>query len=384
MWRSFTCSLLTLILSSSAIATCELAAEDDLVEPQLAALVEMKFAGADAGAVANAFLKDFKIQSPGGFSLENGQLTLQPDGDKPFSVLRAIAAGPVARWRVAIAPSGADAKPGPAMTKVGVVLASRQLAVLIIHRGDGKRTAEEAPGNQVELMLQSADGKTQTLKTEKLAADETSGRWELAYHHGYVRAIRDGKLKAESLAEVNPNTAPVVGIFVEQQEGTTTLTSLTLLGSVKAGSAPTPEKQEAIRAAQLANLKTANAFAAGNLEEARLAAEENVILWRKATGEHSADAANAAFNLAAIVKAQKDAAAMLAASRMVVDARQAALGPKHPLTALALLDLARTHAEQEDFAAARPLAAAAAEVLAKSYGEEHALAIEAKKLAAPK
>jgi hypothetical protein len=269
------------------------------------------------------------------------------------------------------------------MTKIGVVLASRQLAVLIVQRGDDKKEANDAPGDQVELMLQSADGKSQTLTTERLKADETSGVWELAYHHGYLRAFRDGKLKAEALAEVNPNTAPIVGIFDEHQKGTTTLTSLTLLGSETSGVAPSEEKREAIRAAQLANLKTANAFAAGNLDEARLAAEENVILWRKATGEHSADAANAAFNLAAIVKAQKDAARALAACKMVADARQMALGPKHPLTALALLDLARAHAEQDDLAAARPLAAAAAEVLAKSHGEEHALAIEAKKLAAP-
>jgi hypothetical protein len=383
MRQTFVYCLLGLAWSASPIAIFNSAAEDDLVEPKLATLVEMKLAGADAGAVANAFLKDFKVQSPGGFSLENGKLTLQPDEGKPFSVLRPIAAGPVARWRIAIAPPGADAKPGPAMTKIGVVLASRQLAVLIVQRGDDKMDANDAPGDQVELMLQSADGKTQTLTTERLKADETSGVWELAYHHGYVRAFQGGKLKAEALADVNPNTSPVVGIFIEQQDGPATLVSLALLGSETAGAAPSAEKREAIRAAQLANLKTANAFAAGNLDEARVAAEENVILWRKATGEHSADAANAAFNLAAIVKAQKDAARALAACKMVADARQAALGPKHPLTALALLDLARAHAEQDDLAAARPLAAAAAKVLAKSHGQEHALVIEAKKLAAP-
>jgi hypothetical protein len=374
--------MLGLALAASPIVISRLAAEDELVEPKLAALVEMKFAGADAGAVANAFLKDFKVQSPGGFSLENGRLTLQPDEGNPFSVLRAIAAGPVARWRIVISPPSKDAKPGPATTKIGVVLANRQLAVMIVERG-GTKSDGSAQADQVELMLQNADGKTQTLKTEKLKAEDTSGVWELAYHHGYVRAFQGGKLKAEALAEVNPNTAPVVGIFVEQQEGTTTLTSLTLLGSETAGAAPSAEKREAIRAAQLANLKTTNAFAAGNLEEARLAAEENVILWRKATGEQSADAANAAFNLAAIVKAQKDAARALAAYQMVADARRAALGPKHPLTALALLDLARAHAEQDDLPSARPLAAMAAEALAKSHGPEHALAVEAKKLAAP-
>ena len=72
-----------------------------------------------------------------------------------------------------------------------------------------------------------------------------------------------------------------------------------------------------------------------------------------------------------------------AAFTIVVDARRESLGAGHPLTARAMVDLARAQAVQNRSVEARSLATAAAEVLMAVYGESHPFVSDAKKLAAP-
>ena len=77
MSRASGLMLITVLLLVAQSVAAEPEAKEPIVEKGLSQLFEMKFAGPDAGTASAAFLKDFKIQSPGGFDLSNGKVTLR-------------------------------------------------------------------------------------------------------------------------------------------------------------------------------------------------------------------------------------------------------------------------------------------------------------------
>jgi len=371
MSRALFLFTLALGLVHSVSEAADPEASPAVVERGVGELFESRFDGKDTGAIAAALLKNYRVTMPGGFELGSGKLILKG----PYTLVRPINAGPIARLKAELLPRNASDKSATFTSRLRLLIATRQMASLTIRR--------DIDGGEARLAIHSQDGSEKVLRTVKLAQADTAGTWELAYHHGYLRSLRDGKLNAQAVADINPSAAPIIGIAFEQLEGEISLASLRLSGLLNAAAALSPDQLEARRQAQQVTSRAAKLFADGNLDEAAEAAQESLVLWRKATGQSSADAANAAFNLATVMLKKADVEQTAAAFSIVVDARRESLGAGHPLTARAMVDLARIQVIQNRSAEARSLATAAAEVLMAAYGESHPFVSDAKKLAAP-
>ena len=367
--------LLGCVIGTVGVADEATAKKPDLVEDALPARIELTFGGPTPAEAVQVLLRDFKVQSSGGFTTEHGALTLQPLPEQAFVLLRPIHAGPVAHWRADYEFPALD-EGKSSTSRLGMVLGSRQQLVLALRR---ERTQGQNTGN-LDVLLIAADDTTQTVRSIAVRADQLDGSWELACHHGYVRVMHADKVVLQAATEVNPNTAPVVGVWIEQAGGEAHVRGLWLRGAEPPPN-PTEEQLAATREAVQATQRSAQAFARGELDEASLVAQEAVVLWKKAKGDSSSDAANAAFNLASIMKAKKDVAATIKAYEMVLDIRRQALGEKHPLVAQVQLELARAWAEQQDVEKSRALANAALAVLEASRGAEDVSTQEALRLA---
>lgn len=233
--------LLGCVIGTVGVADEATAKKPDLVEDALPARIELTFGGPTPAEAVQVLLRDFKVQSSGGFTTEHGALTLQPLPEQAFVLLRPIHAGPVAHWRADYEFPALD-EGKSATSRLGMVLGSRQQLVLALRR---ERTQGQNTGNLDVLLI----------------------------------------------------------------------------------------------------------------------------------------AADAAFNLASIMKAKKDVAATIKAYEMVLDIRRQALGEKHPLVAQVQLELARAWAEQQDVEKSRALANAALAVLEACRGAEDVSTQEALRLA---
>ena len=336
-----------------------------LAEPEYADLISDKMKGLTPEQVSD-FTRKYKVATPGGFDLGGDRLELKPKAEGPMLLVRPVAAAPVARWSIE-----ADVQPLPkdvnrSEVRLGFVLAAnRHIEAIIRRERVGQRTTAT-----IDLINSDAKNQVSQLKSKPLNADVTSPQWEVLYHHGFVRVEQAGKVVTEAFADINPSTSLVIGVTLRCEGAPLTVRSLRLRGT------PPPDQKagldaDALRDAQQLTAQAARAFGDQSLDDAAEFARKALVAWRKAKGEFSPDASNAAFNLATVLRNKKDLPGAIEAYGEVLKIREQSLGVEHPLTSSIHIILGQLHIDAKQPAEARKHLEIALPAVRKIQGPDH-------------